>query len=52
MLYRNFTIVHKWCAVFLHTIVFSMPINTATFRIYYREPINSVIYGKEKNKGV
>ena len=38
--------------MFLHTIVFSMPIKVNPFRIYYREPINSVMYGKEKNRGV
>ena len=35
--------------MFLHTILSLTPTNAISFRIYYREPINSVMYGKEKN---
>ena len=38
--------------MFLHTILSLTSTNAISFRIYYREPINSVIYGKDKNKGV
>ena len=38
--------------MFLHTILSLTSTNATPFRIYYREPINSVMYGKEKNKGV
>ena len=39
-------------AMFLHTILSLTSINANSFRIYYREPINSVIYGKRKNRDV
>ena len=38
--------------MFLHTKLSLTSINAISFRIYYREPINSVIYGKGKNKCV
>lgn len=38
--------------MFLHTFVFLMPKSANAFRIYYREPINSVMYGKENNRDV
>ena len=40
------------CARFLHTIMLLIHIKASSFRIYYKEPINSVMYGKEKNRGV
>ena len=38
--------------MFLHIFLFLMLIKATSFRIYYREPINSVMYGKENNRGV
>ena len=38
--------------MFLHTILSLTFTNATPFRIYYKEPINSVMYGKENNRGV
>lgn len=38
--------------MFLHIILSLRPTNAISFRIYYKEPINSVMYGKENNRDV